>query len=327
MDTKLDLPRWAHLGGRLLPYSEARVGLLTHALLYGTAVFGGLRAYWNDEQEQLYLFRPEDHFRRFLASARMLRMELAATPESLTQAALELLRSEGFRQDAYLRPLAFYADETIGVRAHGLRPEVAIVAIPFGRYLDREEGAHVTVSSWRRVSDNAIPARGKITGSYVNSALAKSDAVLAGFDEALLLNDDGHLCESSAANVFLVRAGVAVTPAITDDVLEGITRATVMQILREELGVSVVERSVDRSELYVADEAFLTGTGVQISAVTRVDHRDLGTGRMGPITARLRDEYFRVVRGRAARSRSWCLPVFAPAADRAPVGALASRAG
>lgn len=310
------LPRYAFFKGRIVPYSEARVGVMTHGLNYGTGVFSGMRGYWNAEEEELFVFRPEDHYRRFLESGRMLGMELPWNERQLSAAATELVRTEGYREDCYLRSLAFYGDETVGVRLHDLTPEVSIVAIPYGRYIDKEEGAHATISSWRRVDDNAIPARGKIVGSYVNSALAKSEAMRAGFDEAIVLNQDGHIAEGSAANFMLVRNEVVITPPITDNILEGITRRTVMELLEKEMGLPVVERSVDRSEIYVADEAFFVGTGVQIVAITRVDHRPVGTGRIGPIGSALRDLYFRVVRGRHPAYRAWCTGVYGGVAGR-----------
>lgn len=310
------LPRYAFFQGRVVPYSEARVGVLTHGLNYGTGVFSGMRGYWNPDEQELYVFRPEDHYRRFLESARMLGMELPWTARQLSAAAAELLRTEDHREDCYLRSLAFYRDETVGVRLHDLTPEVSIVAIPYGRYIEKEEGAHVTISSWRRVDDNAIPARGKIVGSYVNSALAKSEAMRAGFDDAIVLTQDGHISEGSAANFMLVRDGVVFTPPITDNILEGITRRTVMELLGKEMGVKVLERSIDRSEIYVADEAFFVGTGVQIVAITRVDHRPVGNGRIGPIGIALRDLYFRVVRGRHPAYKEWCSGVYGTAAGR-----------
>ena len=309
----MTLPRHAFFRGRIVPYAEARVSVLTHALNYGTGVFGGLRAYWSAEEEELFLFRPADHFRRFLESARLLDMTLPYTAADLTEALLALLRAELYREDCYARPLAFYADEKIGVRLHNLTPEVSIVAMPYGQYLSNEEGVHATVSSWRRIDDNMIPPRGKITGSYVNSAYAKTDAMRAGFDEAIVLNQDGHVAEGSAENLFLARNGAVVTPPVTDNILEGITRRTILRLLREDLGVDVTERTIDRTEIMLADEVFFCGTGVQIAAVTRVDHRPIGSGRMGPIVSRLRSLYFDVVRGRNAARRSWCHPVYAEA--------------
>ena len=309
------LPRHAFFRGRVVPYAEARIGVMTHALNYGTGVFAGLRGYWNESEKELFVFRPRDHFRRFLESARLLRMELPFTEDHLTGALTELLRTELYREDCYIRPLAFYADESIGVRLHDLSPEVSIVAFPYGSYVADEEGVHATVSSWRRVDDNAIPARGKIAGAYVNSALAKSDAMAAGFDEAIMLNQDGHVSESTASNLFLVKNGTAVTAPTTDNILEGITRRTVMELFRRELNLPVIERRIDRSEIYLADEAFFCGTGIQIAAVTRVDHRLIGTGRIGATASALRKLYFDIVRGRVPEYRHWCVPIYAGERD------------
>jgi branched-chain amino acid aminotransferase len=303
-------PRFAFFRGRVMAYSEARVGLLTHALNYGTAVFGGLRGYWSEDERELFVFRPLDHFHRLRDSARLLRMDLEHSEADLWEGLKSLLRAEDARTDIYVKALAFYGDEALGVRLHDLTPEVSLVAFPFGRYVENDESAHVCVSSWQRVGDNVLPARGKIAGAYVNSALAKSDAQLAGFDEALVLNQSGHVCEGSAENVFIVRGGVVVTPPVSEDILEGITRRTVLQLLREDLGVEVAERPIDRTEVYLADEVFLTGTAAQITAVTRVEHRAVGSGRLGPVTGRLRRLYSDVVRGRVARHRSWCAPVW-----------------
>jgi branched-chain amino acid aminotransferase len=317
----MTLPGHAFFRGRIVPYSEARVGVLTHGLNYGTGVFAGLRGYWNAEEAELFLFRPIEHFQRFLESGRLLDMTLPDSPESLTDALVDLLRTELYREDCYVRPLAFYADESIGVRLHNLTPELSIVAMPYGRYVENDESLHATISSWRRVDDTMIPPRGKIAGSYVNSAFAKTDAQRAGFDEAIVLNQDGHVSEASAANVFLVRKGSAITPPVTDNVLEGITRRSVMELLSRELGVPVIERSIDRTEITLADELFLCGTGVQIAAVTRVDHRPIGSGRMGPVVSALRALFFDVARGRRADYRSWCHPVYgdAPAPRETPV--------
>jgi branched-chain amino acid aminotransferase len=309
----MTLPRHAFFRGRIVPYAEARVGVLTHALNYGTGVFAGIRAYWNAEEAELFVFRPQDHFRRFIESARLLDMALPYEPEDLTDSLTALLRAELYREDCYARPLAFYGDESIGVRLHNLTPEISIVAMPYGRYIENDESLHATVSSWRRVDDTMIPPRGKIAGAYVNSAFAKTDAQRAGFDEAIVLNQDGHVSEASAANVFLVKNGMAITPPVTDNVLEGITQRTVIELLSKELGVSVLQRSIDRSEITLADEAFFCGTGVQIAAVTRVDHRPIGSGRMGPVVSALRALYFDVVRGRRAEYRTWCHPVYADA--------------
>lgn len=309
-------PNYAFFDGRIVPYGEAKVGVLTHALNYGTAAFGGLRAYWNEAEQQLYLFRPLDHYRRFLQSAKLLTLTVPYTAEELTQHTLELLRREGLRTDSYVRPLLFAADELVGVRLHDLRTSVSIVALPFGAYIPKSDGAHACFSSWRRLDDNMIPARGKIAGAYVNSALAKSEAIRGGFDEALFLTADGHVSEASAANIFLVRDGVAYTPPITDDVLEGITRRTMMTLMRDEMGVQVEERRIDRTQVFLADEVFLVGSGVQIAAVTRVEHRAIGSGTMGPVTRGLKDRFNAVVRGQDPKYRPMLHPVY-PASSKA----------
>jgi branched-chain amino acid aminotransferase len=306
----VSLPNFVFHKGRIVPYSEVKFGVLMHAMNYGTAVFGGLRAYWNDDEKQLFVFRPQDHFKRFLGSAKLLCMDLSLTRDDLTAGLIELIQTEGYKEDLYIRPLAFYSDEIIGVRVHDLTAEVSMVVMPFGSYNKNEDNMHVTVSSWRRIDDNSIPARGKIAGAYVNSAFIKTDAVRAGFDEAIVLNADGHVSEGSAANFFMLRNGVMCTPPITDNVLEGITRRSVIQFLRDDMKMQVEERPIDRTELYLADEMFFCGTGAQISAITRIDHRVVGTGKIGEATARLRKLYFDVVRGRVPKYRDWCYPVY-----------------
>jgi branched-chain amino acid aminotransferase len=301
--------------------------VLTHGLNYGTGVFGGIRAHWNEDEEELFVFKPRDHFRRFLESAKLLRMQLPYSETDLESALVDLLRAEEYREDCYVRPLAFYGDETIGVRLHDLTPMVSIVALPSGAYLANEESVHATISSWRRVDDNMIPARGKIVGAYVNSAFAKTDAQKAGFDEAIVLNADGHVCEGSAENLFVVRNGEIATPSVTDNILEGITRRTVIELLRDVLGKTVVERSIDRTELYLADEAFFTGTGVRIAAITRIDHRPLGAGKMGPVVSELRSLYFDILRGRRKEYRSWCCPVYAGIAGKTGTPRAGAAAG
>jgi branched-chain amino acid aminotransferase len=302
--------QYAFFDGRIVPIAEATVSVMNHALNYGTGVFGGLRAYWNAKQEQLFVFRPLDHFERFLQSASLLRMNIPYTAEELSDIVAELLRAENYQENAYVRPLAYKNLNGIGVRLHDVPDALTIWAIPFGRYIQNEEGAHVTFSSWNRVDDNSIPARGKISGSYANSALIKSDAMLSGYDEALVLNNDGHVSEASASNIFIVRKGVVITPPVSSNVLEGITRRTIIELLRDDLGVEVVEREIDRTEVYIADEVFLCGTGVQVAAVTKVEHRTIGTGQMGDITLSVRDLYHDVVSGNVEKYSAWLSPVY-----------------
>jgi branched-chain amino acid aminotransferase len=224
---------------------------------------------------------------------------------------LELLSKEGFREDTYVRPLAYKAESGVGVRLHDLRDGFAIFATPFGKYIDKEEGAKVGVSSWRRINDNSVPARAKITGAYINSALIKTDAMMNGFDEAIVLTQEGHVSEGSAENLFIVREGKLVTSPVTDDILEGITRTTLIELAATELGIETVERPIDRTELYVADEAFFCGTGVQIAAIAEIDHRPVGTGKLGPIVTQLRDLYFSIARGKREDYSHWVTPVYA----------------
>lgn len=306
----MNLPKYAYFKGEIVPYSQAKVGVLTHGFNYGTAVFAGLRAYWNEEQEQLYVFRPIDHFQRLLNSAKVMCMDFEHDPQNLTRITLDLLRQEEYRRDIYIRPLAYKADEIVGVKLHDLVDEISIAALPFDSYVANDTNAHVTFSSWRRLDDNMIPARGKVSGAYANSALIKTDAVKSGFDEALVLTQDGHVSEGSAMNVFMVRNGALITPTITENILEGITRRTAMELAREEMGIQIIERPIDRTEIYMSDELFMTGTAAQIVAITRVDHREIGTGKMGPIATKLRELYQQAVRGKLAKYKHWNTPVY-----------------
>jgi branched-chain amino acid aminotransferase len=304
------LSKYAFFEGQFVPYKEAKVGILTHALNYGTGAFGGLRGYWNTDDQQLYLFRPLDHYKRLLNSAKMLCMEFEYSPQSLTEITIELLRKENFKQDVYIRPLVYKADEGIGVKLHDIGDALSIVSLPFDRYVANDTDAHVTFSSWRRVDDNVIPARGKITGAYANSAFIKTDALRAGFDEALVLTQEGHVSEGSAENIFMLRDGVLITPPITDNVLEGITRNSVMVLTQKELGLPVVERSIDRTEVFICDELFMTGTAAQVTAITRVDYRNVGEGIMGPFTTKLRKIFDQTVRGKNPNFKDWNTAVY-----------------
>jgi len=312
------VPKFAFFKGEYVPIQDAKISIMTHGFNYGTGCFEGIRAYWNETEQQLFIFKLLDHYERFLHSSHILLMNLPFTAAQLADITVELVRKEGYREDTYIRPIAYKADEIVGVRLHNLRDEFAVFAIPFGRYIESEEGASATVSSWRRIDDNAVPARAKITGAYINSALAKTEAVLNGFDEAVVLTGDGHVSEGSAENLFIIRNGVLLTPPVTENILEGVTRKVIMELAQEELGLEVVERPIDRTELYVADEAFFCGTGVQVAAVTHIDHRPVGTGKLGPIVKALRDLYFDIVRGQVEKYKHWCTPVYVPAREKAP---------
>ena len=304
------MTQFAYFEGAIVPVDQAKIGITNNTFHYGTGCFAGIRGYWNDEQQQLYIFRIHDHFRRFLNSARMLLCRLDDTPAQLADVAVALMQKEGWQQNCYIRPVAYKDDSFFRVWLHDAEDRIAIVSIPVDTYLKTDGGAKVCISSWRRVDDTAIPARGKINGSYVNSALVKSDAMLSGFDEALVLNQDGHVSEASAANFMMVRDGVLITPPITDNILEGITRRSVLELARNELHLDVVERPIDRTELYIADEAFFCGTGVQITPIASVDHRPMAHGVPGPITQRVTDLFMDVVYGRHPGYMHWLTPVY-----------------
>jgi branched-chain amino acid aminotransferase len=298
-----------YFSGQFLALGEARVSVLTHALHYGTGVFEGIRGYWDADAQELYLVRPREHYQRWQANCRILRLELPRTPSELADLTAELVRRNRFRTNLYIRPLAFKSAERIGVHPDE-QDGYAIIALPFGDYLDSRHGLHAGVSSWRRIEDNAIPGRAKICGAYVNSALASDEVRRNGFDEAIFLTEDGHVAEGAASNVFLLREGRLVTPPVTENILEGITRASVIELARSELLLETVERPVDRSELYVAEEMFFTGTAVELAPIIRVDHRPVGNGRIGPVTMTLRQLYIEATRGRLPGYRHWLEPVY-----------------
>jgi branched-chain amino acid aminotransferase len=294
----------AYFEGSWVPLKDAKVSIMTHAFMYGTATFEGIRGYWNAEQGKLYGLKIREHVERIRQSCRILMMENVPSVDELTGLIVETVRRNHFREDVYIRPSFYKSTKAIGVRLHHLENQLYIIAIPFGNYVDTDNGIRVMTSSWRRNADEALPARGKIVGGYVNMAFQKSEAELNGYDEAVVLTADGHVNEASAANLFVVRDGVALTPPVNDDLLEGVTRKAMMELLRNEK-IPVVERSIDRSELYVADELFLCGTGVQISPVTEIDHRPIGSGEIGPITSLVKERYFEAVRGRLPEYRHW----------------------
>jgi branched-chain amino acid aminotransferase len=294
--------------GDWVPMRDAKVSIMTHAFMYGTATFEGIRAYWNPDQRRLYGLKIRDHVERIRQSCRILLMKDVPSVDELTRLIVETVRRNDFHQDAYIRPSFYKSTRAIGVRLHDLENELYIIALPFGNYIDTEAGVRVMTSSWRRNADEALPARGKIVGGYVNMAFQKSEAELNGFDEAIVLTSGGHVNEASAANLFVVRDGVALTPPVSDDLLEGVTRKALMELLVNE-GIPTETRSIDRSELYVADEVFLCGTGVQVSPVIEVDHRPVGSGGIGPIGRLVRDRYFDAVRGRLPEYSHWLTPI------------------
>jgi branched-chain amino acid aminotransferase len=298
------------MNGQFLPAERGVVSVRAHAFAYGTSCFEGIRGYWNEQEQQVYIFRLREHYERLLRSCQVLQISLPYTVDQLIELSCELIRRNEQREDVYLRPVAYKTDEIIGVKLHGLKDDLLITSEPQGNYVELT-GMKCGVSSWRRVDDNAIPARAKISGAYVNSAFAKSEALQNGFDEAIMLTNEGHVSEGSAENIFLVINGELVTPAPTENILLGITRDTVIELGRRELGMITRERQIDRTELYGADEIFLCGTGAQIAPVIEVDHRPIGTGKVGPVSSSLQKLYFEVVRGKRPEYREqWCTPAY-----------------
>jgi branched-chain amino acid aminotransferase len=299
------MPPYAFFHKQFMPLSEAKIGILTHALHYGTACFEGIRGNWDNEQERFCLFRIQDHYKRMLEGCRILKINLSYSVDELCRLTGELLERSGYQEDVYIRPLAYKSSETVGVRLHDLKDDFLIVVTTLPPYLDIENGVRCCISSWRRVDDTMIPPRGKICGIYVNSALAKTEAWENGFDEAILLTHDGHVSEGSGENIFLVSGGKLITPPSSDNILVGITRDTVMKLAKNELGIDTIERQVDRSELYVAEECFFTGTAANIAPILEIDHRPISTGEIGKITAKLQKFFAEVMLGRNPKYADW----------------------
>ncbi len=295
---------------QFVPLSEAKISIRTNALHYGSGVFEGIRAYWNPKEQQLYVFKLPEHYERMVNNCKVMKLKLDHDVKELCAVTVDLLRRNQPREDTYIRPIAYISSEGLGPKLLGYETGFAIYTIPLGDYIDTSAGIKVGFSSWRRISDNTIPARCKVTGGYVNSALARTEAMEQGYDEAIFLTQDGYISEGSAENIFLVRNGTLSTPDLSQDILEGITRDVLLTLCREELGLTVIERQIGRTELYVSDEVFLCGTGAQVAPVIEVDRRPVGSGKIGAITARIQQLYFQVVKGDHPKYRHWCTPVF-----------------
>ncbi|MCS7171708.1 MAG: branched-chain-amino-acid transaminase [Aquificaceae bacterium] len=301
---------YAFFEGKYVPAEEAKINIKTNSFHYGTAVFEGIRAYWNEEHQQLYILFAREHYHRLLKNCKAMFMEIPYDLEELVEITVELLRKNQIREDVYIRPVAYFKDLKLTPKLIDYTPEIAIYTYNFGRYLDTSKGIRVKVSSWRRNDDNSIPSRWKVAGAYVNSALAKTEALISGYDEAIMLNQQGFVAEGSGENLFIVRGGKVITPAYSEHILEGITRSAVKKLLKNELVMEVEERALARSELYIADEIFMTGTAAEITPVVEVDNRKIGDGNIGAITKELQDLYFRAVRGKIDRYMGWLTSVY-----------------
>ncbi|CAN5547167.1 branched-chain amino acid transaminase [soil metagenome] len=297
---KIDLLPYAYFQGKIVPQDEAKVSIATHALQYGTGAFAGIRGYQDASGETINIFRLPEHSRRLMSSARLLRCELDLDPDGFADVVRELVLKNNPQSDVYIRPFVYKSGIELTPRLKGIEDDLAIYMIPLGDYLAMDRPLKLMVSSWVRSTDNTIPSRGKISGSYINSAFAKDQAEEAGCDDALMLNARGKIAEASAANLYIVRNGTMITSPITGDILEGITRMSVIQYAGD-LGIPVEVREIDRSELYIADEAFLCGTGAQVAVIGTVDGRPVGTGQRGPVTEQIQEIFFSVVRGQNAQ--------------------------
>ena len=300
---------YAYFQKKVVPLADAKIGIMTHAFNYGTGVFEGIRGNWNAEDNTIYMFKVDEHLKRLRQSAKIMHIDIEETDEQIKAYLLDVVARSEIREDQYIRPLAYKSSEILGVRVHDLQDDLLIFVAPFGPYLDADAGIRVQTSSWRRVEDVSIPARAKGTGIYINSALAKTEAVLNGFDEAIMLNNDGHVSEGSGENIVLIRGNKLITPSPADNVLEGITLDTVLDLAQRELGLQVEARSIDRSELYVADEVFMTGTAAHVTPLLEVDRRPVADGEIGPITAKLKARYFNIIYGRVPEYAQWCTSV------------------
>lgn len=300
---------YAYFRGEIIPLADAKIGVMTHAFNYGTAVFEGIRGNWNEDEDTTFLFRAREHYARLEQSCRILNLPFEEDIDNLIDITIAIAAKSGYREDIYIRPLVYASSEVLGVRLHGLETDLVVFVAPFGPYLDIEQGARCHTSTWRRVDDMGIPPRAKVTGIYVNSALAKTEAQLNGFDEAIVLNTDGHVSEGSGENIFIIRDGILLTPPPSDNVLEGITAQTVKTLAANEFGIETIERTIDRTELYIADEVFMTGTAAHVTPVVEVDRRSISGGVPGPITKQLVESYSNVIHGKNKKYADWCLPV------------------
>jgi branched-chain amino acid aminotransferase len=303
------MPSYAYFKKKIIPLEEAKIGIMTHAFHYGTAIFEGIRGNWNDEQQQIYIFRLKEHFERLANGCKVLKINLTHSIDEMCKLTVELAAKCGFKEDTYIRPVAYTSSDALGVRLHNLEHDFFMFVIPWGPYLDVDK-ARCCVSSWHRPEDNVIPPQIKAAGIYINNALAKTEAQSSGYDEAIMLAPDGHISEGSGENIFLVMDGKLITPPINNNILMGITRNTVIELAEKELGIETIHRSIDRCELYTADECFLTGTAAHVTPVSEIDDRKIGNGEVGEITARLRDIYVKVIRGDYPKYMHWCTPAY-----------------
>lgn len=302
--------KYAYFKGKIVPFEEATVNIMTHALNYGTGCFEGIRGYWNEDQQQMYILKLVEHYMRLIKSCEAIHIKLGLSLSELVGITIDLVKKNGYKQDVYIRPLAYKSEEKIGLGLHGIEDDLAIYLAPFGEYIDISAGIKVCVSKYRRITEHSMPAGAKLTGTYFNSSLAKAEALQRGFVEAITLSHKGNVAEGSGENIFMVKKGKLITPPLKDDILPGITRRAVMELARNELGLKVVEKSFKPAALYTADELFFCGTGAQISPIVQVEKKKINKGKPGPITKQLQEIYFKAVRGEIPKYKKWCTPVY-----------------
>ena len=300
----------AFFKGNFVDIKNANVNIQTHALHYGTAVFEGIRGNWNTTNDSMIIFRLREHYERLIRGTRILLIDIPYDVDELCNITTDLVQKSGYKQDVYIRPIAYKSAEKIAnLKLPELENDFALMIIPFGDYIDSSRAINCCTSSWRRLDDTNIPPRVKISGNYVNSILAKTEAVLAGFDEAIILNQSGSVSEGSGENLFIINDGEITTPPLSDNNLDGITRNCVFEIAKQELGIQIKEKTIFRSELYLADEVFLTGTAAHITSVGQLDKRTIGTGDTGEITTKIQRLYSDIVRGNNSKYLDWCTSV------------------
>jgi len=301
----------AFFKGKFVPFAEAKISIMTHAFNYGTAVFEGIRGYWNEEKEQMFIVKLREHYVRLERSAQLaLKTSLKYSLSELEKITVELARKNDYREDIYIRPIYYKSQEKIGLGLIGVEEDFCMFVSPFGAYLDISKGIRVCVSSWWRISEKSAPQGAKITGTYFNSSLAKAEALEKGYDEAILLSHQRTVAEGSGENLFLVKHGKLITPPLSETILPGITRVCIMELAERELGLQTTERSINQDELYSADELFFCGTGAQVSPIIEVDGKKIGGGGPGPVTKKLQDIYFAAARGDNPNYLSWVTPVY-----------------
>ena len=302
--------KYTYFKGKIVPFADAKISIMTHAFNYGTGVFEGIRGYWNAGKNQMFILKLREHYERLLRCAAAIRIKVKPSLSELEKITLEVVKKNAYQEDIYIRPIAYKSQEKIGLGLTGIEDDFCLFLAPFGAYLDISKGIKVCVSSWRRIPPSSLPLGTKITGAYINSSLAKAEALEKGMDEAILLSQEGTVAEGSGENLFLVKGGKFITPPLSENILPGITRAALIQLARDELGIKTEEKKIHPEELYQADELFFCGTGAQVSPIAEVDGKAVGDGKVGPLTRKLQAIYFKAARGDDPKYQNWVTPAY-----------------